>query len=80
MRYHLCNKIEQINDYFAQAIQTPLPARLPESNSEKRETRINNDRFSNTLGRIHSGIDYIVPMGEGVSKHHDLYTLILFTY
>ena len=62
--------MQHINGYyFAQPMQSPLPVRLPESNSEKRETGINNGRFSNTMAPIHSGIDWIVPTGEGVSNH-----------
>ena len=58
-----------------QPIQSPLPVRLPRSDSERRETGINNDRFSNTMGQIRSGIDWIVPTEEGVSNR--LYTLNL---
>jgi hypothetical protein len=72
------SSLQHINDYFAQRIQSPLPARLPESNSGKRETGITNERFSNPVGHIRSGIDWIVPTEEGVSNH--LNTLNLFTY
>ena len=61
--------LQHINDYFAQptSLQSPLPVRVPES---RRETGINNlnERFSNTMPQIHSGIDWIVPSTkEGVS-------------
>ena len=62
------------NDYFAQSIHSPLPVRLPES---KRETEKSNERFSNTMAQIHSGVDWSIT-GEGVSKH--LSTLNLFEY
>ena len=72
--------LQHINDYFAQStsIHSPLPVPLPES---RRETGLNNlnERFSNTLPQIHSGIDWIVPSTkEGVSNY--LNTLNLFTY
>ena len=70
--------LQHINDYFAQPIQSPLPVRLHESNLEKRETGIMNERFSNTMAPINSGIDWIVPTEEGVSNH--LNTLNCFTY
>ena len=70
--------LQHINDYFAQStsIHSPLPVRLPES---RRETGLNNlnERFSNTLPQIHSGVDWSIT-GEGVSNH--LNTLNLFEY
>lgn len=65
------------NDYFSQPIQSPLPVQFPEPNSGKRETGINNERFSNTAAQIHNGIDWIVPTEEGVSNHWHLNTLNL---
>jgi hypothetical protein len=62
------SSLQHINDYFAQRIQSPLPVRLPPSNFGKKET----------MAQVRSGIDYIVPMGEGVSNHPN--TLNLFTY
>jgi len=49
-------------------IPSPLPAHLPESNAEKRESNINEDRFPHSATRIQTGIDWIVPTEEvGVS-------------
>lgn len=62
VRYYLCTTI-RVNDHFAQ-IQSPLPARLPESNPGRRETRINSERFPNALNTI----DWIVPTEEAVSN------------
>jgi hypothetical protein len=62
------SSLQHINDYFAQPIQSPLPVRFPQSDSGRRETGINNDRFSNNMGQIRSGIDWIVPTEEGVSN------------
>ena len=45
------SSLQHINDYFVQSIRPPLPALLPESTSEKRETRRYNERFSNNMGR-----------------------------
>jgi hypothetical protein len=73
--------LQHINDYFAQSVQSPLPVRLPasESNSGERETGMNNERFSNTMAQLHSDIDYIVPsirLGEKVSYHLDTLNFI----
>ena len=69
------SSLQYINDpYFAQPIRSPLPVhvRIPEPppNSGKRETGMNNERFSNTMAQTHNGIDWIVPTSaEGVSYH-----------
>jgi hypothetical protein len=55
------SSLQHINDcYFAQPIRSPLPVRLPESNSGKGATGINNERFSNTKAQIHSEVDWIL--------------------
>ena len=67
------SSLQHINDYFAQPIRPPLPIHVrlpvvPEPNSGKRETGINNERYSNTMAQTHNGIDWIMPSIEGVSN------------
>jgi hypothetical protein len=63
------SSLQHINDCFAQPIRSSLPVRFPESDSGKRESGMNNERFSNTKAQIHSGIDWIVPTEKVVSNH-----------